>query len=155
MAQGVPTDEAVFSRFRASYLFTKNAAKSAREVGIEERTARNLALRLVDDPEFSEACRRQRALDVEEHAEARRRVRDKSLERFESDDGGIDVKRLGADGDTVVITDKRYEYGKLVLDADKGAQSLAKLDHEREPADAGPLEVVIKLKGEGEPDGSS
>src|SRR3954469_2711241 len=128
MTQGVPTDEAVFSKFRASYLFTRNASKSAREVGLDERTGRHLALQLVGDPEFTEACRRQRKLDEEEQAEARRRVTHRALERFESDDGGIDVKRLGADGDNVIITDKRYEYGKLVLDAEKNVLMRARLD---------------------------
>jgi hypothetical protein len=145
--QGQPVDEAVVSQFRASYLFTKNAAKSAREVGIPERTGRKLALELVNDPEFAEACRRQRALDVEEHAEARRRVRDVALRRFLSKTGGIDVKALGQDG-PVVITDRRHEYGKLVLDADKNAQSLAKIDADNAPTEVEPLEVVVRLAGE-------
>lgn len=136
MAQGVPTDEAVVSAFRASYLFTRNASKSGREIGIPERTARKLALELADDADFAEACRRQRALDIEESAEARREVRRISLSRFKSKTGGIDVKSFGEDG-PVIVTDRRHEYGKLILDAEKNTHNLARLDAEK----AGPVDA--------------
>jgi hypothetical protein len=131
MAHGVPTDEDLKSKFRASYLFTGNASKSGREVGIPDRTARKLAQELVSDSEYAEHCRRQRALDIEEHAEARRAVRRISLKRFKSETGGIDVKQFGGEG-PVVVTDKRHEYGKLILDSEKNAQALARFEAERD-----------------------
>lgn len=144
MPAGTPTEESVVAEFRAHYLYSGNAAKSARKVGIPERTGRDLAMQLVEDPSFAADRRRLRAIEVEESIVARRKVREVSLKRFLSKTGGIDVKQFGEDGPTV-ITDKRHEYGKLVLDADKGAQNLAKLDAESNPPEAAPLEVVIKL----------
>jgi hypothetical protein len=129
MAYGVPTDEDLKSKFRASYLFTGNASKSGRELGIPDRTARKLAQELVSDSEYAEHCRRQRALDIEEHAEARRAVRRIALSRFKSKTGGVDVKDYG---DNVVITDRRHEYGKLILDSEKNAQALARFEAERD-----------------------
>jgi predicted protein tyrosine phosphatase len=134
---GIETSPEIVAKFRAHYLYSGNAAESAREVNIPERTGRDIAERLTDDPSFAADRRRLRAIELEESIVARRRVRQKALERFESEDGGIDTKRLGLGEDaTVVITDKRHEYGKLVLDADKGAQSLAKLDADNDPSKA-------------------
>jgi hypothetical protein len=143
---GVDTSPEIVAKFRAHYLYSGNASESARSVDIPESTGRDIAQRLVEEPDFVADRRRLRAIELEESIVSRRRVRQKALERFESDDGGIDVKRLGADGDTVVITDKRYEYGKLVLDADKGAQNLARFDAERDGAISPEREVVIRVE---------
>jgi hypothetical protein len=149
MSKGIPTDEVVVAEFRAHYLYSGNAAKSARKVGIPERTGRELAMKLVEDPSFAVERRRLRAIEVEESIVARRKVRQVSLKRFLSKDGCIDVKRFGEDGQ-VVITDKRHEYGKLVLEADKGAQNLEKLAGEDKPV--GTTEVHIHLTPEADDD---
>jgi hypothetical protein len=129
---GVPTDEATIAEFRAHYLYSGNAAESARHVGIPERTGREIATRLTEEPGFAEDRRKIRAMEVDESVAARRRIREKSVERFESETGGIETKRFGdgENGVTVVITDKRWEYGKLVLDAEKNALALFRVDAE-------------------------
>jgi hypothetical protein len=148
--RGAETSPEIVAKFRAHYLYSGNAAESARHCEIPERTGVDIAMRLVEEPDFAADRRRLRAIELEESIVARRRVRQKALERFESEDGGIDVKRLGAEGETVVITDKRHEYGKLVLDADKNAQALAKIDAGNAQAEAEPLEVVVRLAPEGD-----
>lgn len=145
MPQGVPTPEDQLARFRAHYLYSGNASESARAVELPESTGRDLAQRLVDDPEFVAARRKLRAQEVDECVAARRRVRQTALERFESETGGIDVRQFGGEDASVVITDKRHEYGKLVLDAEKNAHNLAKIDSDNS-SDASPLEVTINVK---------
>jgi hypothetical protein len=160
MTQGVPTPEHKLAEFRAHYLYLGNASEAARAVELDERTGRDLARKLISDPEFTEARRQLRALEVDECIAARRRVREKALERFESETGGIDVREFGGDDNkTVTITDKRADYGKLVLDAEKNAHNLAKLDFDRDPDNnqSEPLEVVVTLSDKGDakkPDGS-
>lgn len=148
MPAGVDTSPETIARFRAHYLFSGNAAESAREVGIPERTGRDLAMRLVEDPEFAADRRKLRAGELEESIMARRRVREKALERFESETGGIDVKDFGGDkaGGAVVITDKRADYGKLVLEAEKNAHNLAKIEIEQTTPERQPVEVHVHLK---------
>jgi len=146
--QGVPTDEATLAEFRARYLYSGNASKTARELNLPERTGRELAEKLSEDPEFAEARRKLRAQALEEHVAMRKRVADVALERFEDANGGIDVRQFGGeDNPSVTITDKRHEYGKLVLDAEKNAHNLAKLETEQRPGGGQPVEVHVHLKG--------
>ena len=155
MAHGVPTDEELKSKFRASYLFTGNASKSGRELGIPDRTARKLAQELVSDSEYAEHCRRQRALDIEEHAEARREVRRIALKRFRSKTGGIDVKQFEG---TVTVTDRRAEYGRLILDSEKNAVASARLDAETRANESGEsrrIEIVLTDGDDGASPGSA
>jgi len=159
MPHGVPTDEAVVAAFRAEYLLTGNAAKSARAVGIEPRTGQNLALKLVAEPQFARDCRALRDQELHESLTSRREVRRISLIRFKSKTGGIDVKRLGPGKNApVTITDKRHEYGKLILDSEKNAISLARLDGEKSGEIPTQREIVINVKrmsDKGEPDGEA
>lgn len=148
MPQGIPTDEETVAKFRAHYLYSGNAAESAREAGIPERTGRDIAERLTDDPSFAADRRRLHVIELEESIIARRRVRTKSLERFEDENGGIDVRRFGSedDGVTVVVTDRRHEYGKLILDAEKNAIACARLDAEARANESGEsrrIEIVL------------
>lgn len=142
MPKGVPTPEETVARFRAHYLYSGNASESARAVNLPESTGREIAQRLVEDSEFVAARRKLRAMEVDECVAARRRVRQTALERFESMTGGIEVKQFG---ESVTIIDKRHEYGKLVLEAEKNAHNLARIESEN-IADATPLEVTVNLK---------
>jgi hypothetical protein len=157
MPAGTPTPEHLVAAFRASYLYSGNASASAREVGIEERTGRDLALTLVDDSSFAADRRKLRASALEELVAKRMRVVDKALERFE---GELPMPAPAADGMAApVVIDKRADYGKLVLEAEKNAHALAKLDFDRDPDNnqSEPLEVVVTLSDKGDakkPDGS-
>lgn len=136
----------VRARFAGHYLYSGNASESAREVGIEERTGRDWAAELSDDPEFAERRRKLRDQEIEEAARTRALVRSKSLERFLSETGGIEVKKFGLGEDAqVVLTDKRHEYGKLALEAEKVALHRRRLDAELkgEIATPGKTEVHV------------
>src|SRR5690348_13247634 len=111
MPAGVPTDEATVAAFRAHYLYSGNASQTARKLKIPMSTGREIAQKLAEEPGFVEERRVLRAIELEEHAAARREVRRISLIRFKSKTGGIDVKRFssGEDHENVTITDKRHE----------------------------------------------
>ncbi len=138
---GVPTDEAVVAAFRADYLYTGNAAKSARKVGIPEGTGRDIARRLADDSEFAAERRRLRANALDEAERAvmdvvrigRKRYRDELPE----------PKAVG-EGATVVITDRRPDYGKLIIDAHKTLAQRTRFDDERDGSvqPAGPVFIL-------------
>jgi hypothetical protein len=146
MPAGVPTDEETVAEFRAHYLFSGNASESAKAVGIPERTGRDIAARLIEDSSFAEDRRRLRAIALDELVAMRMRIARGSLGRFEDEHGGIDVKTFGGDeGATVSITDKRHEYGKLVLEAEKNAQHLAKFEAEKSGEMKGDREVTIRV----------
>lgn len=145
--QGQPTDETVVAAFRAAYLYSGNASKSARDVNIPVSTGRDIAARLSKDPEFASLRREIRAQALDELVAMRQRMAETAAERFEDADGGIDVKRFGGQKDaTVVITDKRADYGKLLIDAEKNAQNLARLDAERLGEIAPQREIVLKFE---------
>jgi phage terminase small subunit len=150
MAQGVPTPEETVARFRAHYLYSGNAAESARAVGIPETTGRDLARRLSHEPDFALARRELRAQALEELIAMRSRVAQTALARFEGD---LPVPDVGADG-MVTVIDKRADYGKLVLESEKNAHNLAKIEAEREGSpDRSPVEVHVHLKPEGQDKG--
>jgi hypothetical protein len=148
MPHGVPTDQAVVEQFRAAYLYSGNASKCARDLGISEQTGRELAKKLSAEPEFGEERRALRARALDELVALRQRMVEVASERFHDEHGGIDVKRFGNPEDAnVTITDKRHEYGKLVLDAEKNAQNLARFDAERTGEVAPEREVVVRFEG--------
>jgi len=141
MPQGVPTPDAKVSEFRAHYLYSGNAAEAARAVDIPESTGRDLARSLSADAEFVATRRKLRDQYLDELVASRMRVVEKSLERFE---GALEVPDVG-EGGSVTLIDKRPEYGKLVLDAEKNAHNLAKLDSGGGDEQAGTTEVHIHL----------
>jgi|SRR6478735_934842 len=143
MPAGVETSPEVVAEFRAHYLYSGNAAESARAVNLPERTGRDIARMLVDDDDFAEDRRMLRKSALEELVAKRMRVAQIALERFESETGGIDVKSFGGEDATTVITDKRGDYGKLVLDAEKNAHNLAKFEAEKNGELPPPGEVRI------------
>lgn len=124
MPAGVETSPEVVAEFRAHYLYSGNAAESARKVGIPERTGRDLAATLVDDPSFAADRRKLRATALEELTAMRMRVARKALSRFEAKAPEPILTATGA----IPQQDKRPEFGRLVLDAEKNAQALAKVE---------------------------
>jgi len=139
MTRGVVTPEAAVAEFRAHYLYSGNAAESARETGLNERTGRDIARELSQDPDFTEARRQMRATALEELVAMRMRVAQTALDRFS---GALEAPAALSEDASVVIIDKRADYGKLVLDAEKNAHNLAKA----EAPDAGkPTEVHVTI----------
>lgn len=126
MPHGVKTDEEVVAQFRAHYLYSGNVSKSARAVGLAVSTGRDIARRLVDDPEFTKARRQLRAQALDELVQMRMQVARTSLKRFAT----RELVTQGG-GENAVVIDKSPEYGRLVLDAEKNAQHLAKFDAEK------------------------
>jgi len=139
MPQGVPTSPDTVARFRAHYLYSGNAAESAREVQLPESTGRDLARELAQDKEFVATRRKLRDQYLDELVAARMRVAQKALERFE---GELEAPTVAADA-MITIIDKRADYGKLVIDAEKNAHGLAKLDAEKSGEIKTPSEVRV------------
>jgi hypothetical protein len=153
MAQGVPTPEEKIAEFRAEYLYSRNASATGRKLDIEERTARRLAEEYEAEPAFAEAVRVLRATYLDKLTTMRMSVAETAHERFHDPECGIETRRFGGKDDaTIVITDKRHEYGKLVLDAEKNAQALAKAET---PVADGNISLHVHLKRDDEdpPDG--
>jgi phage terminase small subunit len=160
--RGVPTPTDVEAEFRAHYLYSGNAAASARAVGIPNRTGNEIANRLLDDPDFAEARRRLRARALDELVALRMRVANKAASRML---GALPMPEHVSDGANVTIIDKRAEYGRLVLDAEKNAQHLAKLDGEEKQVAGGGVTIIVRPtaeaqerldeEGDGSPSGES
>jgi hypothetical protein len=143
MPHGVPTDETTLAKFRASYLYSGNAAESARQLGIPTRTGQQLAAQLSGESSFAEerAALRKRAL--EELVAMRMRVAQVAMSRLEED---LPIPDKVGDGASVNIVDRRQDYGKLILDAEKNAHNLARFDSERDGAVKVPGEVTVVLR---------
>jgi phage terminase small subunit len=142
MPAGVPTPEDVRAKFRAEYLISGNASASAKKVGISDRTGRELANVFAEEPEFAEERRRLRAGYLAELESMRMKAARLALKRARKKSG--DEYSFG-DGGTVI--DKRPEYLKIVLDAEKNAHALAKVE---QPSDGSQkTEVHVHLKGPG------
>ncbi len=76
----------------------------------------------------------------------RMRVAATALERFETGFEEVSNNK----GGSVTIIDKRPDYGKLVIDAEKNAHALAKVDGETGGDGAGPqapAKVTINVHG--------
>lgn len=141
---GVPTPETTVAEFRAHYILSGNASESARKVGIPERTGNEIATKLQSDPTFAEERRVQRARFLEEAVVARQRVLTKALSRFLAKS---EVPEVIGENANVTIVDKRPDYGKLVLEAEKNAHALARFEAERDGQVRPGGEVVIKVSG--------
>lgn len=150
MPQGVKTDEATLAQFRAEYLYSGNASACGRKLDMPERTARQLAERLEAEPDFAEARRKLRAHALDRLVLMRMAIAEEAQSRYL---GELPIPQVS--GDAVVnVIDKRYEDGKLVLEAEKNAQHLAKFEHERDAdkSDA-PAKVEVHVHLKDEPDG--
>ncbi len=141
MTRGVQTPEEKVAEFRAHYLWSGNATESAKAVGIPDRTARDIVERLVEDPTFAADRRKLRVQALDELVSMRMRVARKALERYEEE--GPEIPE-GAEG--VTIIDKRPDHGRLVMDAEKNAHNLAKMD-DPERDQAGTKSVTIHITG--------
>lgn len=144
MPAGNETSPEVVAEFRAHYLYSGNASESARAVKLPERTGRDIARQLVNDESFAADRRLLRSAALEELIAMRTRVAQKALERFEAD---LEVPEVSEDA-MVTVIDKRADYGKLVLDAEKNAHNLAKLEGDADEPNVGTTEVHIHLAGE-------
>lgn len=141
MPAGVPTPEDVRAKFRAEYLISGNAAASAKRVGIPERTGRDLAQELCDDPEFTADRRKLRANALDELVAMRmemarlavKRAKKKSADEYHFGEGGT-------------VIDKRPEWAKVVLDAEKNAHALAKVES-GDGGNSAPQQVEIHVHG--------
>lgn len=141
---GSRTPEEVRARFRAEYLISGNASASARKVGIPESTGRDIAAELCEEPDFVEARRKLRTNALDELVAMRMQVARLALKRAKKPKA--DEYHFGEGG---AVIDKRPDWAKLVLDAEKNAHALAKAET---PQADKPTEVHITVSG---PDGSS
>ena len=130
MLSNVPEEER--AKFRAHYLYSGNASKSARELGMNERTGRHLAFHMSLEPEFIEDRRKLQAQYLDELIAMRQQVANKALKRFNA------ANRAEID--------KRPDYGKLVLEAEKNAHGIAKLSNPLVEK-LGGAEVSITISG--------
>lgn len=141
MPQGIPTDEETLAEFRARYLYSGNASAVGRELDIPERTARKIAERLEEDPSFAEDGRRMRARALDRLVAMRMTVAEEAHRRYLSE---LPMPKVSSDA-MVTVIDKRHEDGKLVLEAEKNAQHLAKFEAEKSGEIKGEREVVIRV----------
>ena len=137
------TSAAKVAEFRAHYLYSGNASESAEAVGIPKSTGRDLARKLRDEEDFVTDRRALRALALDELVAMRMRVARKALRRF-NDDTPPEPGEI----------DKRPDYGKLVIEAEKSAQHLAKVEGE-EPPQRAPVTINIVRAGAAEVDDGS
>ena len=140
MPSGSPEPEDKRAAFRASYLYSGNASASARTIGIPERTGREWAEALSDDESFAEERRSLRERAKHELLAMRMEVARISLERLREDVVAPDV----SDDANVTIIDKRADYGKLVLEAEKNAIALDRYSDQTAPP---PTNVTINVSG--------
>lgn len=143
MASGSPTPLETVERFRAHYLYSGNASESARKVGLPESTGRDIAQQLVDDPEFVEARRRLRTRALDDLVALRMRIANKAASRML---GSLPMPESVSSGATVTIVDKRADYGKLVLEAEKNAHHLAKIEAENGGDQEREREVIVRFE---------
>jgi phage terminase small subunit len=142
---GEPTPEHLVAEFRAHYLLSGNAAKSAKKVGIPVRTGQDIANRLLVDPQFTRDRADMRASYLDELVFLRQQVARTAAKRARAPKA--DEYHLGPVG---TVVDKRPEWAKVLLDAEKNAHALAKVEKEPEQAGSSGPAVVIHLSGEAE-----
>ena len=137
MTAGSRTEEHTIAEFRAHYLLTGNASKSARSVGISERTGRQLATEAHDDLEFAEACRKSRARALSDVA----RILVRNVERA---DDAIESTYQGEVQTT-------WQAARFIADAHKSLVAAEKLDAERKGEISGAALVIVTTGEVAEP----
>jgi hypothetical protein len=151
MPNGEPTPEAKVAEFRAHFLLSGNAAKTARKVGIPVRTGQDIANRLLVDPQFTRDRADMRASYLDELVFLRQQVARTAAKRARA--AQADTYQLGPVG---TVIDKRPEWAKVLLDAEKNAHALAKAERDgnsdKKPE---PTEVHIHLTGVKADDGEA
>lgn len=147
--KGDPTEASVLEEFRAEYLYSGNASKVGRKLKLNERTSREIAQRLSDDPAFAEERRKLRAQYLDECVALRMKVVQKAAERCMA---SMPMPTNVESGAMVTIIDKRADYARVVLDGEKAAQNLARLDAEKDGTiSTGPALVINMPEGAAEP----
>lgn len=147
MPNGVKTPDAKVAEFRAEYLCLGNASAAARKVGLNEATGRDYARGFEKDEEFLKARREMHASALQRLVSMRMRVAEVAADRFENNE--LDVAE-NADGQVTVI-DKRPEYGRLVMDAEKAAHGLAKLEANRTQTEPVTFNVILRDEDDSPP----
>lgn len=142
---GVPTSEEVRAQFRAHYLLSGNAKASGKAVGLPKSTAHDIARELSSEPEFGKARAELRANAIDEVERSLMEVVRVGLARFKAPPPEIDIPE--GSGAVVNITDKRCDYGALVINAHKAIVGRTRLEAEKGgELDKGPA-VVINMPG--------
>lgn len=144
--RGSATPDDKVAKFRAEFLITGNASESARRSDLPIGTGNDIAKRLRADPDFQKAREDLRRDYLDELVHMRMRMARKALERFEEDSEQLAPSRDGS----VTIVDKRYEYGKLVVDAEKSAQRLAQIEAGNSSDSSVPITFNVVVKGDDE-----
>lgn len=142
--RGEPTPESTIAEFRAHYLYSGNVSASARAVDIPIRTGHDIARKLRADSSFTKARQELRARALGDLVAMRMQIAEEAFNRFSGTDD-IEYPERG-DGNVTII-DKRGEYGRLVIDCEKNAHSLAKVELAADMSESeksGPA-VVINL----------
>lgn len=122
MPAGIKTPQNIRDEFRALYLVGGSIPQAARDIGIPERTAYDLGWELEKEESFTKDRRLLQAQALERAISRRERMAEISMDRFEN--GSVDEQEFG---DNVTIVDKRPDYGRLIVDAEKNAHHLAKI----------------------------
>ena len=138
-------NSAMWLEFRHRYLYEGNATKVAKDLGLDTRAGRTCAKNLSEDPEFQEERRALRKRALDELVAMRMEVARKAMERFESDTvdlGGGDIEDAKAN---VTVIDKRPDYGKLVIEAERSAHHLAKMDAGEKAGQDRPTRIELVL----------
>ncbi len=140
----VATEVATLEKFRASYLYSGNASKSARAVGMPESTGRDFARTLATDSAFVAQRRALRANFLDETEAALREVLATSLERFQGGMPEVPTETRGP----VTIVDKRSDYGSLIVNTHRTIVGRTRLDSEKAGEVPTGVALVVVTKGE-------
>jgi len=138
--RGQKTAASLEAKFRAEYLRLANASRAGQLVGIEERTARNLAQKADADPEFSEARRQLYARALDETESLMLNVVRTAHDRYQDELPEPEIPE-GFRG-TIIVKDERPAHGRLVVDSHR-----ALLAHQKAIAEAGdgPSQPVVVI----------
>lgn len=160
MTRGAPTPTDIEAKFRAHYLTTLNAAASARAVGLAERTGADIAQEIRKEPEFAAYRRELRARELDELVEMRMDLARHAREKAKAEEADVYPS-----GEGLTVVDKRPEWAKVLLDSEKNAHNLAKIeDGNSSEEGGGKTEVHIHLadldedkpsESDAEPDGQA
>ncbi len=142
MTQGVPTSEKQKLAFAEAYMRLRIASVAAREVGLEERTGRNLAKELEGDPTFSAAFRSHRERVMEKATDACISMMDLAVERAHR----FEPVLLDAGG----YSDVGSSYAKTVADIGRTVEKLDRQRREVEGTLQGATSVQIQILGPGD-----
>lgn len=138
MAQGVKTSADKVAKFRAEYLTCGNASEAARRVGLEIYTGCNLANKLNQDESFQNERKSLRARYLEECIAMRMDVTREAQRLAYAEPVVPDGNGKGP----VIVNDARPQYMRAVIDAEKNAHHLAKLEDGPEER-GGPVNVIV------------